>query len=98
MRVTCRDMGDLVVKSIVWNICLARNDYIFNANTLPIHAHILKIDHRLISWFSTVVEGAKAKMEDSISSIRRSLEFLGPRVEEIGDAPPSEEALDHIIC
>lgn len=30
------------------------------------------------------------KLENSISAIRRSLEFLDPRVEDSGGAPPSE--------
>lgn len=83
MRPPCRDMGDLLVKSIVWNIWLARNDCIFSANILPTHAFILKIDRMLLSWFSTVADGSRVKLEDLISSIRRSLKFLGPRVEEV---------------
>lgn len=39
-----RDIGDLVVKSLVWNIWLAKNDCIFNTNVLPAYVVILKID------------------------------------------------------
>lgn len=49
VRPACRDIGDLVVKLIVWNTWLARNDYIFSANILPAHALILKIDRMLLS-------------------------------------------------
>lgn len=89
-----RDFGDLVVKAFVWNIWLAKNDRIFNANTLSLHVIILKIDRILLSWFSTFAEGLKGKLEESMMAIRRSLEFFGPRVEESSEVPTSEEVQD----
>lgn len=75
VRPSMRFMGDLVVKALVWNVWLARNDHIFNANVLHVHALIVKIDQMLLSWFSSCVEGDKRKLDDSMKTIRRSLEF-----------------------
>ncbi|XP_039134216.1 uncharacterized mitochondrial protein AtMg00310-like [Dioscorea cayenensis subsp. rotundata] len=36
-------------------------------------------------------KGPRTKMEDDISTVRRSLEFLDPRVQEIGETQTSEE-------
>lgn len=49
LRPTLLVVETLVPKAIVWNIWLARNDYIFNNITLPVHALLLKIDHMLLS-------------------------------------------------
>lgn len=49
LRHAQRDIGDLVVKAIVWNVWLARNDCVFNATVMPAHAIILKIDRILLS-------------------------------------------------
>lgn len=57
VRRACKDIGDLVVKAIVWNIWLVRNDCIFNANILHAHDIILKIDLMLLSWFAIVAKG-----------------------------------------
>lgn len=57
----------MVVKTLVWNIWIVRNDYyIFNANVVPTHVLILKINHMLLSWFLATVVGFKVKLEDSI--------------------------------
>ncbi|XP_039123372.1 uncharacterized protein LOC120259989 [Dioscorea cayenensis subsp. rotundata] len=58
-----RIFGDLVAKAIVWNICLARNDCIFNDNVLHINSLILKIARMIMSWCSSVSEGLREKME-----------------------------------
>lgn len=57
-----------------------------------LHTLILKINHMFLFWFSVAAEGSQAKLEDSKSSIRRNLEFLGPRVEEIYRGPSSEDS------
>lgn len=87
-------MVDLVVNALVWNIWLARNNRIFNANILPVHSIILIIDHILLSWFDVLANGAKAKLEDPISTIRRSLEFLRPTTELSRGVPTAKEAHD----
>lgn len=94
MRSSCRDVGALVVKAIIWNIWLARNDCIFNAKFLPVHVLILNIDRLLLSWFSSASEGVQAKLEDSIAVIRQSLGGLGPGVDEVGDATSSGVGVD----
>lgn len=68
------------MKSLVWNIWLDRNDHIFNTNVLFAVDIILKCDRMILSWFSTVGEGSREKFEDSIHTIRHSLEFLGQRI------------------
>lgn len=76
------------MKALVWNIWLARNDRIFNTNVVSVFAIILKCDCMILSWFSAIAEGSKEKCEDSISTIKRSLEFLGYCSEAIsGDLP-----------
>lgn len=47
----------------------------------------------LLSWYST--EGSQVKLEDSISTIQRNLEFLGPRVEKSNGTPTTEELQGH---
>lgn len=64
-----------MVKALVWNIGLVRNDRIFNANIVPALAIIMKCDCMIISWFSPDTEGGREKFKDSITTIRRSLEF-----------------------
>lgn len=51
---------------------------------------VVKTGHLILSWFSAALEGSKVKLEDSISSIRRNLEFIGPRTEEMEDASTVE--------
>lgn len=75
----------------MWNICLTRNDLIFNAKVLPMHALILKIDRILLSWFTNCAERAKGKLEDSMTTIRHRLEFLRPNIDESSGVPTSEE-------
>ncbi|XP_039123503.1 uncharacterized protein LOC120260129 [Dioscorea cayenensis subsp. rotundata] len=94
VRPDCRDIGDLVVKSIVWNIWLARNDYMFNATVVYAHALILKIDRMLLTWISTAAEGPTSKLEEHSSTIRQSLEFHNTSVEGSGDVPILEGGRD----
>lgn len=61
---------------------------------VPVHILMMKIKHMLLSWFSAALEGPKEKLEDSISIVQQSLEFLVSRAEEIGRVPSSEEVLD----
>lgn len=76
LRHSKRDCGDLIVKAVVWNIWLTRNDCIFYVNVLLAFYIILKIDHVLLFWFSLVSDGLKQKFAEPISSIRRSWSFL----------------------
>ncbi|XP_039130828.1 uncharacterized protein LOC120267198 [Dioscorea cayenensis subsp. rotundata] len=93
LRLDRRPFGDSVSKVIIWNIWLGRNDYIFNANVLSAHCIIVKTDRLLLSWCSSIAEGPRAKMEDDISAVRRSLEFLGPRVQDFGETRTSEKTI-----
>ena len=38
---------------------------------------IIKINHMLLLWFSAAPQGKKVKLEVSIATARRSLEFIG---------------------
>lgn len=93
VKLAFRELGVLVVKSIVWNISHARNDCMFNANMVSAHALIMKIDRLLLSWLSTVAEMSRAKMEEHASTIKRSLEFFSTTGEEQGGA--STQDLGH---
>jgi len=70
---------DLLVKAINWNIWLERNARIFNFNCLSSDTIILKIIRMLMSWYFAAPESKKAKIEDSVTKIRRNLDFLVPR-------------------
>lgn len=83
-------VGDGVVKAFVWSIWLTRNDYIFSAKCVNAISVLRMTGHLILSWFSAAPDGQRVKLEDSISSIRRSLEFIGPRTEGLRDAPTVE--------
>ncbi|XP_039133180.1 uncharacterized protein LOC120270217 [Dioscorea cayenensis subsp. rotundata] len=91
-----RDFCDLLVKALVWNVWLVRNDIIFNATVVPVFAIILKIDRMLLSWFSNCSVNFIGKIEEPMKSISHSLEFIGSRsvgaTSEVGsDATPAAE-------
>lgn len=90
MQPLVRDFCDLFVKALVWNVWLIRNDIIFNANTVPVHAIILKVDHMLLSLFSNCTDNFKGKLKEPMKSISRSLEFIGSQSE----GTPSDGVLD----
>lgn len=98
VRLAYRIVGDLAVKVIMWSICLARNECIFNANIMSAYAIMLKIDHMLLSWFSSVADGTRGKLDDASSAIQCSLEFLGPCVEESGGALPFKVMHEQNTC
>lgn len=76
----------------MWNIWLARNDKIFNAKILPSHCIVLSINRMLLLWFNSLADSVKEMIEDTITTVRRSLEFIGPRsLQDMGD-PSAEEA------
>ncbi|XP_039118169.1 uncharacterized protein LOC120254088 [Dioscorea cayenensis subsp. rotundata] len=79
---------DLLVRAINWNIWLERNARIFNSNCLSSVSIIMKIVRMLISWFDAAPEPKKAKLEVPVSKIKRSLEFLSPRIAEQSVLPP----------
>lgn len=76
---------------------LARNDLVFNANTISAFHVVLKVDRMLLFWFSAVSDGAKQKMEGSMALICRSLDFLGSRAESSGEVPLPEKDFDLIV-
>ncbi|XP_039120313.1 uncharacterized protein LOC120256691 [Dioscorea cayenensis subsp. rotundata] len=87
-------VGDGAIKAFVWAIWLTRNDVIFSDKCVCPHAVVVKTDHFILSWFSAASEGLRSTLEDSISSIQRSLEFTGPQSEGAGAAHTTEEAMD----
>lgn len=60
----------MIVKAIVWNIWLARNDDIFNANILPALSIVLKCNHMTLFWMIAADEGSSPRFKDAISTIR----------------------------
>ncbi|XP_039122026.1 uncharacterized protein LOC120258641 [Dioscorea cayenensis subsp. rotundata] len=85
VRPEARLSVDFPVKALTWNIWLARNDRIFNAKILPTHCIIININRMLLSWFDALANSAKEKLEDSMSKVKRSLEFLGSRSQLVGE-------------
>lgn len=97
VRQSQRDMSDIVIKAIVWNVWLTRNDYIFNANVLHVYSVIIKIDCMILSWCSSVGDRSQEKTLDSLTSIRHSLEFLRPRAEERVENSAFEEFQEQTV-
>lgn len=92
-----RDLCDLVVKALVWNVRRARNDIIFNNNVVPVQVIILNIDHMLLSWFSNCTDSLKGKLEVPMKSISRSLESFGKWPEGGQDVTVAEEAISPMV-
>ncbi|XP_039146846.1 uncharacterized protein LOC120284108 [Dioscorea cayenensis subsp. rotundata] len=92
LRLAIRVVGDGAVKAFVWSIWLTRNDYIFSDKCAHPHSVMVKTDHMILSWFSAAPEGLGVKLDDSISSIRRSLEFSGSRPEGVEEESAIEVA------
>ncbi|XP_039129007.1 uncharacterized protein LOC120265183 [Dioscorea cayenensis subsp. rotundata] len=95
MRPALRLSVDLVIKALVWNIWLARNDRIFNAKILSTHCTVLSINRMILSWFDALADNAKTKVEDTMAAVKRSLEFVGPRRQMDSEVDTAEEALEH---
>ncbi|XP_039123614.1 uncharacterized protein LOC120260240 [Dioscorea cayenensis subsp. rotundata] len=89
VRPAARVFGDLFVKAYVWSIWFTRNDYIFAAKCDSPLVVSMKTAHMLLSWYSAASVGVREKIAEPISSIRRSLEFVGPRSE--GEGAPMLE-------
>ncbi|XP_039123586.1 uncharacterized protein LOC120260211 [Dioscorea cayenensis subsp. rotundata] len=87
-----QDVGVWIMKALIWNIWLARNDRIFNANVVHAADIIMKCDRMIFSWFTVIVEGARGKFEDYALAIRHSLKFLDQRAEETNEVLTAEEA------
>ncbi|XP_039117658.1 uncharacterized protein LOC120253386 [Dioscorea cayenensis subsp. rotundata] len=92
VRPNSRVAVDLVVKALVWNIWIARNDRIFNDKILPATCILLCINRMLLSWFDALADGAKAKLEDTMAIVRGSLEFLESRSQRDRGDCTAEEA------
>lgn len=90
LRPAARVYGDGIVKAFVWSILLTRNDYIFADKCDSPITVMMKAAHLLLSWFSAAPEGLRAKLGNPTASIRRSLEFAGPRSEGVEVAPTLE--------
>lgn len=95
MRPVLRHSVDLVIKALVWSIWLARNDRIFNAKILSAHCTFVSINHMILSWLDALADNAKTKMADTVTAVRRSLEFVGPERQMNSEAATAEEALEH---
>lgn len=79
---------DLLLRAITWNIWLERNACIFTSSCSSTATIIVKISHMVLMWLNAVPDSKRAKLEESISKIKRSLEFLSTRDVELG--VPSE--------
>ncbi|KAH7677249.1 hypothetical protein IHE45_07G070600 [Dioscorea alata] len=82
-----RVFGDLVSKSIVWNVWLARNDCLFKDIFTTVNCIIMKTVRLIHFWLSSIADSPRERCEEDISMVRRSLDFLGPRVLDADLAP-----------
>lgn len=76
------------MRAINWNIWLERNARIFNSNCLSADSIIIKIDRMILSWYNAAPEAKKAKLDDPMTKIKRSLDFIVTRDSAV-DAPLS---------
>lgn len=74
-----KEIGDLLIRAITWNIQLERNTPIFNDNFSLCTTIMEKILCMTVSWISTAPKAKRAKLEDSSATAKHSLEFLGHR-------------------
>lgn len=86
-----------MVKAFMWSIWHARNDVIFADKCVNPREVLVMTDHCMLSWFSAAPEGLRSTLADPISSIRRSLKFIGPQSEVAEAAGTTEEAMDDIV-
>lgn len=68
-----------------WCIWLELNERVFNSKFLPIIYILFKINHLLLLWWNAATEAKRAKLDDSITSVKRSLEFLETRARRTGN-------------
>lgn len=69
-------LWDLIARAITWNIWIERNARIFNSTCIPIVSIIVKIEHVILLWMSTAPDSKKARLEEPLAKVKRSLEFL----------------------
>lgn len=91
-----KEVGEILIRAIFWNICLEQNNCMFHSNIHTLRAIIIKIDHMFLFWLSIVRKVKMGKFEDSIIAIRRSLEFMGSRskparVSDLGEEASTQE-------
>ncbi|XP_039118577.1 uncharacterized protein LOC120254543 [Dioscorea cayenensis subsp. rotundata] len=78
---------DLLIRAITWNIWIERNARIFSSSCASNATIIVKIVHMLLMWLNAVPEAKRAKLEEPIKKIKKSLEFVATREVEL-NAPP----------
>lgn len=81
---------DWLTRAIIWNIWLERNNRIFSAICLSTIAIISKIVHMIQLWFVAAPDSKKARLEEPMAKVNRSLEFHSSR--DPGPCVPPENA------
>lgn len=71
-----RLIWDLLARAITWNIWMEKMHTFSHFKLLSPISIMMKIDHLLLLWLTTMEDSKKAKLEDAIKSVRRSLKFL----------------------
>lgn len=66
---------DMLIRAIIWNIWLERNARIFNFTCASSNSIVAKIVHMVLLWFNAVPDSKRAKLEEPMQKIKRSLEF-----------------------
>lgn len=72
-----RAIGEIIIRIITWNIWLERNARIFNNKYSSLHTIIVKAIYMMILWIDEAPESKKARLEGSVMTGNRSLEFFG---------------------
>ncbi|XP_039145713.1 uncharacterized protein LOC120282947 [Dioscorea cayenensis subsp. rotundata] len=79
---------DLLARAITWNIWIERNARIFSSSCASIASLIVKIIHMFLIWLNAAPDSKRAKLEEPIKKIKRSLEFVTGR--DVGHHVPPE--------
>ncbi|KAH7674509.1 hypothetical protein IHE45_08G078400, partial [Dioscorea alata] len=62
-------LGSIIIKAVVWNVWLSRNDCMFNDVSLPCSSLISKVAHVLILWFYAAIRRSLAFQEQTFSNL-----------------------------
>lgn len=74
---------DLRLRAITWNNWIEINACIFTSTCSPTATIIVKIVHMVLMWLNAVPDSKKAKLEEPMGKLKRSLEFLTSRDTEL---------------
>lgn len=68
--------GDVLIRSLIWNIWLERNAHMFRDTFYAYTSVLFNYIHMLLIWINAVPKSKKARLEERAASTKFSLDFL----------------------